>query len=450
MAENVSEIMSGLAGIRSGLSVISENTDTINELVQKGDEIKKKIKDRKDEYYRFLDNCEAISDEADNLKREIDEAKYHIQLCEERIAEKEQEIKEAEYNKQPQIIAHNLKKMRKNARRAGRKSVRQAKIPLFPGYSPIKLTAIIMVVVAAISAYAYFVLSDIITADLISLEEETLICILIACNLAYPVGCILVFLVRCCKEYMRGRHVSYQRQLSYVFDAPDQLRNDLKSYRDELAGWKETLDRATLEYNEHLHKLQKRNASEKEQEKHVDAFVDKAKYDISVINDDIKKIRNNSIAIKQALIETYKDLLNPADWQHIDVIMYYIETHRADSIKEALNIIDSKLQFEQLTNVVVSSAQAVCGYIQRGFIKLNDNLTLSHNMIMDKLADIECKVDTNTNLIGSTAQILAKGIDRQVTEARLNNALVKKAHKQVGELLEDMEFTTQVNVTVKV
>ena len=30
------------------------------------------------------------------------------------------------------------------------------------------------------------------------------------------------------------------------------------------------------------------------------------------------------------------------------------------------------------------------------------------------------------------------------------NALVKKAHKQVGELLEDMEFTTQVNVTVKV
>lgn len=30
------------------------------------------------------------------------------------------------------------------------------------------------------------------------------------------------------------------------------------------------------------------------------------------------------------------------------------------------------------------------------------------------------------------------------------NALVKKAHKQIGELLEDMEFTTQVNVTVKV
>lgn len=30
------------------------------------------------------------------------------------------------------------------------------------------------------------------------------------------------------------------------------------------------------------------------------------------------------------------------------------------------------------------------------------------------------------------------------------NALVKKTHKQVGELLWDMEFTTQVNVTVKV
>lgn len=450
MAENVSEIMSGLAGIRSGLSVISENRDTINELVAKGEEIKIKIKDRKDEYYRFLDNFETVSDETELLKREINEAEYHIQLCEERIAEKEQEIKEAECNIEPENLLKSNKTMKKNARRAGRKSVRQAKIPLFPGDSPIKLTAIIMVVVAAISAYAYFVLSDIITADLISLEEETLICILIACNLAYPVGCVLVFLVRCYHEYSDERYHSYQRQLGYVCDAPQILRADLESYKNELEGWQETLARATAQYKQNLSKIEKRYTSEKEQEKRVDAFIDKAKYDISVINNDIKKVQKNSVDIKQALIETYKDLLNPADWQHIDVIMYYIETHRADSIKEALNIIDSKLQFEQLANVVVSSAEAVCGYIQRGFIKLNNNLTSSHNMIMDKLGDIEYKLDVNTELIGSTAQILAKGIDRQVTEARLNNALVKKAHKQIGELLEDMEFTTQVNVTVKV
>ena len=177
---------------------------------------------------------------------------------------------------------------------------------------------------------------------------------------------------------------------------------------------------------------------------------EKAKYEIDAINGKIRDIKNNSIAIKQALAESYKDLISPADWKHIDVIMYYLETHRADSVKEALNIIDSKLQFEQLANLVVSSSEAVCGYIQSGFIKLNNNLIKSHEAIMDKLGEVEYKVDTNRELIGTAAQVLAKGIDRQVSEAKLNNALVKKAHKQIGELLNDMEFTTQVNVSVKI
>ena len=210
-----------------------------------------------------------------------------------------------------------------------------------------------------------------------------------------------------------------------------------------------TVAELTEQYNQNLLKLKKSNASSSDNEKHVNAFIEKAKYDIGLINDQIKIVRKNSVAIKQALVESYKDVISPADWKHIDVIMYYLETHRADSIKEALNIIDTKLQFEQLANIVVSSSQAVCTYIQQGFIKINNNLTESHNIIMDKLGEIEYKVDTNSNLIGATAQVLAAGLDRQASQMKLNNALVKKAHKQIGELIEDMEFTTQVNVTVK-
>ena len=454
MAENISEIMSGLACIRGGLSVISENTDNINELLEKGEAIKKKIKDRKDEYYRFLDNCEAVSEEADFLKREIDEVKSDIELTKERIERTKREISEVDYKENPRAISKLAEKSRaikKNARRAGRRCLKTYKIHLFPGEHPWRTTAIVMLVIAIISAMTYYTISCLAEADVVSnaVESYTFLATVIA-NIAYPATFLLLYPINCIKAYFHARNTSYREQWEKIVAAPNELRAELKKYEEELAYQQQHLENLKSQYNQHLIKIQKNEGTTKDQERHVDAFIEKAKYDISVVNDDIKKIRDNSIAIKQALAESYKDLISPADWQHIDVIMYYLETHRADSIKEALNIIDSKLQFEQLTNVITSSAEAVCGYIQSGFIKLNNNLIKSHEIIMDKLDDIEYKVDANRELIGSTAQVLARGIDRQVSEAKLNNALVKKAHKQIGELLEDMEFTTQVNVSVKV
>lgn len=430
MAENVSEIMSGLAGIRSGLSVISENTDTINELVEEGEKWKQKVQARKDEYDRACDNRRDKERELENIKDELNALK--------RNKEKAQaEYEEAKRDAAPDHGSLNMRWVRRHTRKT---SLENANIKAFPCWQ----VNVAFIVAALVGTYIYWYIN--INNGTFTMDQ--LYWIIIPVNLIYPVACILLYCLR--RLYVCIRNPYYKEYMQFIESRPLTYQGILSDYDDKINAYQRALENALLDKQEIENKIKRGANSVRGEINDIDALKEKAKYEIGIINDKIRDIRNNSIAIKQALIETYKDLLNPADWQHIDVIMYYIETHRADSIKEALNIIDSNLQFEQLTNVIVSSAQAVCGYIQRGFIKLNDNLTLSHNIIMDKLADIECKVDTNTNLIGSTAQILAKGIDRQVTEARLNNALVKKAHKQVGELLGDMEFTTQVNVTVKV
>ena len=437
MAENISEIMSGLACIRGGLSVISENTDNINELVEEGEKWKQKVQARKDEYDRACDNRQDLSSKSVDKEREIENIKDELNALKRNKEKAQAEYEEAKRDAAPDHGSLNMRWVRRHTRQT---SLENANIKAFPCWQ----VNVAFIVAALVGTYIYWYIN--INNGTFTMDQ--LYWIIIPVNLIYPVACILLYCLRCL--YVCIRNPYYKEYMQFIQSRPLTYQGILSDYDDKINAYQRALENALFDKQEIENKIKRGANSVRGEIDAIDALKEKAKYEIGIINDKIRDIRNNSIAIKQALAESYKDLISPADWQHIDVIMYYLETHRADSIKEALNIIDSKLQFEQLTNVITSSAEAVCGYIQSGFIKLNNNLIKSHEIIMDKLDDIEYKVDANRELIGSTAQVLARGIDRQISEAKLNNALVKKAHKQIGELLNDMEFTTQVDVSIKV
>lgn len=44
--------------------------------------------------------------------------------------------------------------------------------------------------------------------------------------------------------------------------------------------------------------------------------------------------------VKKALDNSYGDILDSRDWDKLDKIIYLLETHRADTVKEALQLID--------------------------------------------------------------------------------------------------------------
>ena len=48
--------------------------------------------------------------------------------------------------------------------------------------------------------------------------------------------------------------------------------------------------------------------------------------------------------VKMTLENTYGDIINYRDWDKLDMIIYLLETYRADTIKEALRIIDREQQ----------------------------------------------------------------------------------------------------------
>ena len=53
-----------------------------------------------------------------------------------------------------------------------------------------------------------------------------------------------------------------------------------------------------------------------------------------------------------ALITEFSSVLDPRDWANIDLIIFYYETGRADTLKEALQQVDRQRQNEALIKAI--------------------------------------------------------------------------------------------------
>jgi hypothetical protein len=60
-----------------------------------------------------------------------------------------------------------------------------------------------------------------------------------------------------------------------------------------------------------------------------------------------------------ALQNSYKDILDERDWKYVDVLIYYFQTGRATTMKEALQLLDRQLQTDQIVNTMQQSAIAI-------------------------------------------------------------------------------------------
>lgn len=70
----------------------------------------------------------------------------------------------------------------------------------------------------------------------------------------------------------------------------------------------------------------------------------------------------------------YEYLLHPSDWENIDYIIYLFVTRRADSMKEALQLLDRQKQTEMIVKAIVSSAKYLSQNITSAINKLGSDL----------------------------------------------------------------------------
>ncbi len=73
-------------------------------------------------------------------------------------------------------------------------------------------------------------------------------------------------------------------------------------------------------------------------------------------NQAIGAIVGNCNQFYRELLAQFSPLLDERDWPHLDLVIYQLETGRADSIKEALHQVDRELQTERIEKSVFNAA----------------------------------------------------------------------------------------------
>ena len=152
-------------------------------------------------------------------------------------------------------------------------------------------------------------------------------------------------------------------------------------------------------------------------------------------------IQNIKAQIK-TLVEDNQDMhtcaensipLDERDWKNLDLIIYELETGRADTIKEALQQADLYVRHGEIIKVMENATTAICSSIRDNIGRLSSSINFALSEIRYDLADIN----------QSNREMSAK-LDTMIDSQELSNALLKKADVSSEKLAESVSRIRQL------
>lgn len=189
-----------------------------------------------------------------------------------------------------------------------------------------------------------------------------------------------------------------------------------------------------------LSKKQEQNQIEK------NAFEIKTNEQIRNLNDEIAVYAESGRQVAAALNESYP-WFSESDWINTDLVIFYMQTGRADSIKEALYQVDRQRQTEQIVKAMSQAVGYLSDVIGKGFSSLKNavesSLTDLSYTVQRCSASVRDAIKDNTAIIEEHLESSRKMIDLQrslISETQLNNSLLEKSNETSDTLLNDLRY----------
>jgi hypothetical protein len=161
--------------------------------------------------------------------------------------------------------------------------------------------------------------------------------------------------------------------------------------------------------------------------------IGKTDFQIKTNNLIIGQNYKDSSICNNALVKQYGSLLNVADWQNLDLIIYYFQTGRADTIKESLQLVDRQKQTEAIIQEIRHASVRISQEINNGFKALGQVMVQSFNSLS---MQIEMQ---NKQTMQALSQISEQNA-AMISQTQLNNALRAKANVTSEQLKSDLEY----------
>ncbi|MDE6790261.1 MAG: hypothetical protein K2J61_00920 [Clostridia bacterium] len=145
----------------------------------------------------------------------------------------------------------------------------------------------------------------------------------------------------------------------------------------------------------------------------------------------IVPIKDCSNEFYMALKKQFSCILDERDWKNLDLVIYELETRRADSVKEALQLVDRELQTERIQQILVQATEQICYEIRRGFAEMRETIKECCRVISAQLSTVSmqlaymniqlndlCDSVNMSNALQAKANVTSEQLIRQVQAMR--------------------------------
>lgn len=152
----------------------------------------------------------------------------------------------------------------------------------------------------------------------------------------------------------------------------------------------------------------------------------------------LEPLSTSTMALYKALQATFTPFLDERDWDNLDLLTYYIETGRADSVKESLQLLDRQKQTEQIVAAVKEAAGAICRTVNKGLNRLQNDMRKCFTVLSDQISEVGNMVYSVGSRVSSVESAVASQsaqLSEMASVASLNSALAARANDNSAELI---------------
>lgn len=143
------------------------------------------------------------------------------------------------------------------------------------------------------------------------------------------------------------------------------------------------------------------------------------------------------LAVMSGLEETFSDMIDARDWENTDLLIYSLETRRAENMKEALQVVDHERRAERIVSAISDAGREICNSINTGLKRLQNGMTRCFGVLNKKIDDQSRIMSGLSGQISSMNSRLAdnnKYLAHITSQQNMSNALLAKANANSSEL----------------
>ncbi len=253
------------------------------------------------------------------------------------------------------------------------------------------------------------------------------------------------------KEKKNSGKINKMNKLSEITDSLKKAKNNLENSVFE----SEKLEKTIAECDEQIERLSKPlNFESDSRYNKLIPQIEQLKTNInkSVVPTSTQRVKE----IKKALQVELQGIITEPDWENVDLLIFYLSTGRADSLKEALLLVDKQRQTDQIANAIAASAKYISNTVSENTFKLGTLLHTHFTKLSRSIDDNFAKISTDLNAVSSGLDLMEQKIgsgldgigktiistqnDSVLRAERLNEALISESKRSSQELINELRY----------